>query len=259
MRIGALENPSPLTGASWPNHQGSGLRLCEPQRSPASAPPGINSRSHFGSWPPPAKSRLGSDGAIKPPPAETSVLTCNGANPLAGVKTNGSASAANAAADSAERIRRCIAFMLEHLDLPLQVATLAAKAHTSPSHFFVLFKRHTGSSPIDYFIGLRMQRACELLDEGSLHIKEVAAALGYDDPFYFSRLFKSVNRVAPSEYRARRTGEGRTDGEARMMPSERGYLLSQPPVLRLIENNRGSKSILHEKNSILHSKEECMA
>jgi AraC-like DNA-binding protein len=46
-----------------------------------------------------------------------------------------------------------------------------------------------------------MQRARALLEAGSLHVKEVAAALGYEDPFYFSRMFKSVNHVAPIAYR----------------------------------------------------------
>jgi transcriptional regulator GlxA family with amidase domain len=101
----------------------------------------------------------------------------------------------------AEKIAQSITYMMQHLDQPLQVATLAANVNVSPSHFFVLFKRRTGRPPIDYFIRLRMQRACQLLRAGSLHVKEVAAALGYDDSFYFSRVFKSVNHVAPSEYR----------------------------------------------------------
>src|SRR5450432_60208 len=104
----------------------------------------------------------------------------------------------------AEKIAQSIAYMLQHLDQPLQVATLAATVNVSPSHFFVLFKRWAGCPPIDYFIRLRMRRACQLLGAGSLHVKEVAAALGYDDPFYFSRVFKSVNRMAPSEYRLQR-------------------------------------------------------
>jgi AraC-like DNA-binding protein len=103
--------------------------------------------------------------------------------------------------EGAQKIAQSIAYMLEHLDQPLQVATLAARACVSPSHFFVLFKRSTGCPPIDYFIRLRMHRARELLEAGSLHVKEVAAALGYEDPFYFSRMFKSVNHVAPVEYR----------------------------------------------------------
>jgi len=104
----------------------------------------------------------------------------------------------------AQKIEQSITYMMKHLDKPLQVATLAATVNVSPSHFFVLFKRRTGCPPIDYFIRLRMQRACQLLTAGSLHVKEVAAALGYDDPFYFSRVFKSVNRVAPSEYRTQK-------------------------------------------------------
>ena len=103
--------------------------------------------------------------------------------------------------DSARRIERCIHYMREHLNQPLQVATLAETAHTSPSHFFVLFKRWVGLSPIDYFIRLRMSHACRLLATTSLSVKEVAAALGYDDPFYFSRVFKSVNGTPPTDYR----------------------------------------------------------
>jgi len=101
----------------------------------------------------------------------------------------------------ARKIAQSIAYMQEHLNQPLQVATLAERACVSPSHFFVLFKRRTGCPPIDYFIRLRMERARELLEAGSLHVKEVAAELGYGDPFYFSRMFKSVNHVAPVEYR----------------------------------------------------------
>ncbi len=101
----------------------------------------------------------------------------------------------------AQKIERSVAYMMRHLDQPLQVATLAAQAKVSPSHYFALFKRRTGHAPIDFFIHLRMHRACELLDSTWLRVKEVAAALGYDDPFYFSRIFKSVNRIAPSEYR----------------------------------------------------------
>jgi len=46
-----------------------------------------------------------------------------------------------------------------------------------------------------------MERAGYLLDASSASVKEVAAALGYDDPFYFSRVFKLVNRVSPSRFR----------------------------------------------------------
>jgi transcriptional regulator GlxA family with amidase domain len=99
------------------------------------------------------------------------------------------------------KVQRSIAYMNEHLDQPLQVATLAALAEVSPSHFFALFKQLTGCPPMDYFTRLRMRQACRMLDSTSASVKEVAAALGYDDPFYFSRVFKLVNRVPPSRYR----------------------------------------------------------
>jgi AraC-like DNA-binding protein len=102
---------------------------------------------------------------------------------------------------NAERIEQSIEYMRRHLDQPLQVARLAALVNVSPSHFFALFKRQTGCAPIDFFIRLRMEQACELLDVTLSNVKEVAAALGYEDPFYFSRTFKAVTHVAPSEYR----------------------------------------------------------
>lgn len=106
--------------------------------------------------------------------------------------------------ETARRIGQSLAYMRQHLGEPVQVATLAAQANISPSHFFVLFKRQTGCAPIDYFIRLRMQEARRLLDGSTLNVKEIAARLGYDDPFYFSRVFKSVHRVSPSRYRSAR-------------------------------------------------------
>lgn len=103
--------------------------------------------------------------------------------------------------ESFRKIEQSIAYMQEHLDGPLQVATLAALVNVSPSHYFALFKRSTGSAPIDFFVRLRMQQACRLLAGTELSVKETATALGYEDPFYFSRVFKSVNGVSPSEYR----------------------------------------------------------
>jgi AraC-like DNA-binding protein len=100
-----------------------------------------------------------------------------------------------------QSMAQSIAYMKRHLRQRLRVSQLAAVANLSPPHFNVLFKRHTGYSPMDYFIRLRMHEACRLLDHTDLSVKQIAAALGYDDPFYFSRIFKALNDIAPSEYR----------------------------------------------------------
>jgi len=101
-----------------------------------------------------------------------------------------------------QKVERSINFMVANLNRPLQVSTLAAQANVSPSHFFALFKQMTGRPPMDYFTKLRISQACRLLDSTTASVKEVAAALGYNDPFYFSRVFKSVSAVAPVHYRS---------------------------------------------------------
>jgi AraC-like DNA-binding protein len=126
--------------------------------------------------------------------------------PKPAVQNNAGHRVESCESEAVRKIEQSIAYMLRHLDEQLQVATLAARASISPSHFFALFKRRTGCAPIDCFIRLRMQHACHLLDETVMSVKEVAATLGYDDPFYFSRIFKSVNHVAPSEYRLLKNG-----------------------------------------------------
>ena len=103
--------------------------------------------------------------------------------------------------DPKQKINQSIAYMKQHLEKSLHVSTLAALGNLSPSHYTALFKQHTGYAPIDYLIRLRMHWACQLLDTTSLPVKEIAASLGYDDAFYFSRVFKAVNETSPTEYR----------------------------------------------------------
>lgn len=100
-----------------------------------------------------------------------------------------------------QQVEGVIAYMLKNLDKPLRVSTLAALAGVSSPHFFALFKSATGFAPMDFFIRLRMRRACQLLMNPLVTVKEVAAALGYEDQFYFSRLFKSIIGIAPRDYR----------------------------------------------------------
>ena len=140
--------------------------------------------------------------------------------------------------EGARKIEQSIAYMMQHLNQPLQVAKLAQTAHTSPSHFFVLFKRWVGSSPIDYFIRLRMQEACRLLTATNLSVKEIAADLGYDDPFYFSRVFKSVHGVAPSDFRGMTGNSESADSGVEkngFLPAEKHELSDAAPGIYLLQ------------------------
>jgi AraC-like DNA-binding protein len=102
---------------------------------------------------------------------------------------------------AAQRVGFAVQHMMRHLNEPVRVSTLAAMTGLSPSHFFSLFKSATGFTPIAFFIGLRMQRACELFQNTQATIKEAAELVGYSDRYYFSRLFKQVIGVPPGEYR----------------------------------------------------------
>ena len=108
--------------------------------------------------------------------------------------------------DTPARIARCIDYMRLHIDRPLRVADLAALANWSPSHFKARFREHTGYGCIDYFIRLRIHAACQLLDTTALDIQSVAARVGYPDPLWFSKAFKSITGLPPSSYRKKKKG-----------------------------------------------------
>ena len=71
----------------------------------------------------------------------------------------------------------------------------------SYAHIERCFKRHFGMSPEKYLAGIRMDRAQEMLLETSLNVAEIADALGYDDPGYFSRLFSRRTGLSPANFR----------------------------------------------------------
>jgi AraC-like DNA-binding protein len=93
-------------------------------------------------------------------------------------------------------------YMMRNLNTRIQMPVLANVTEVSLSRFYSLFKLATGYTPNDFLIRARIHRACQMLRETGLSVKEVATALGYNDPLYFSRAFKLVNGASPREYRA---------------------------------------------------------
>jgi transcriptional regulator GlxA family with amidase domain len=110
---------------------------------------------------------------------------------------------ARQAAES-DAIGRAIQFMRQRLGTSVEHAELAHSVGMSPKHFSRIFKRRTGYAPVDYFIRLKVQRACQYLSASDDLIKTVASNLGYDDVAYFSRVFRKVMGSSPQEYRASR-------------------------------------------------------
>jgi AraC family transcriptional regulator, arabinose operon regulatory protein len=105
-----------------------------------------------------------------------------------------------------QKVAQTINYMKEHLHQSLQLDALAAVANLARSQYSTLFKKQTSYTPIDYFIRLKMHRACQFLDTTQSSVKVIAASLGYEDPLYFSRVFRLVNKVSPQAYRQMRKG-----------------------------------------------------
>jgi AraC-like DNA-binding protein len=100
-----------------------------------------------------------------------------------------------------QRVAASMAWMKSHLAEPLRLAELASQAGLSVPHYGVLFRAQTGFSPIDWFIRLRIQRACELLDTTRQTIAEIGRQVGFADPYYFTRCFRRVVGQPPRAYR----------------------------------------------------------
>lgn len=96
----------------------------------------------------------------------------------------------------------------ERLAGPLTLRDLVTFTGYSATHLNRLFHDQTGESPIRYVHNLRMARAASLLTVSTLSVAEVACAVGFPDPYHFSRRFKQSTGYAPAHYRAanRRAG-----------------------------------------------------
>jgi AraC-like DNA-binding protein len=100
-------------------------------------------------------------------------------------------------------MNRAVEIMKSKVNTKMSVTEIANKVDLSYSYFCMLFKKTFGTSPIDYFIGLKIEKACELLLIDERKIKDVSGELGYDDPYYFSRVFKKVVGISPEKFRSK--------------------------------------------------------
>jgi AraC-like DNA-binding protein len=103
-------------------------------------------------------------------------------------------------------LEQVLQFMKKNIDAALTINQMAAEAGLSPTHFSRLFSQQVGFPPMEYFIHLKIQRACRFLTLTPLSIKEIGSRLGYTDQYYFSRIFHKVMGISPAAYRRVQSG-----------------------------------------------------
>jgi AraC family transcriptional regulator of arabinose operon len=92
-------------------------------------------------------------------------------------------------------------YMQDHLHERVSLDELAELAGLSPAHFATRYRKMTGVAPIQHFLHLKIEQACQLLDTTNSSFTAISAELGYEDAYYFSRLFKKVMGQSPRNYR----------------------------------------------------------
>ncbi|MBE6546671.1 MAG: helix-turn-helix domain-containing protein [Ruminococcaceae bacterium] len=102
----------------------------------------------------------------------------------------------------ADELQGALQAIYENYHLPtLTNACLAAECAISEVYFRKLFKQRMGISPRQFIIDLRIQKAKQLLSEGSLKIWAIAEACGFGDSYHFCKSFKQHTGMTPQEYR----------------------------------------------------------
>lgn len=92
-------------------------------------------------------------------------------------------------------------YLEKHFHMDISLETAAAHVGLSSYYFSKLFKEYTGVNFIDELTRIRVERAKQLLFESELSLKEICYEVGYNDPNYFSRVFKKAVGMTPSHYR----------------------------------------------------------
>ncbi len=103
--------------------------------------------------------------------------------------------------ESEARISAACRRIYENLASPPSIAELAKECCLSDSRFAHLFREVVGKAPNEFIISLRMDRACEMLENSGLSVREIARSVGFADQNYFSRLFKERVGCPPREFR----------------------------------------------------------
>ncbi len=96
------------------------------------------------------------------------------------------------------RMKSMVSYLRIHLHGPVTRQSLAREFGITPEHVNALFRKQLGTTPTQFIQRERMMLAYRILRDEGLSVKETAARVGFQDPFYFSRIFKRIMRRTPA-------------------------------------------------------------
>ena len=100
-----------------------------------------------------------------------------------------------------QEMEQAVQYFSQNYNSPINIDEYAHSHNFSISWFIQSFKQYTGTTPTQYLLFLRISNAKNLLENTSFNISEISRAIGYENPLYFSRIFKKQSGLSPSEYR----------------------------------------------------------
>lgn len=98
------------------------------------------------------------------------------------------------------RIQHTLYTIEKNLSRNFTIEDLANDVSLGKFRFIRLFKEQMGSTPTDYIIRQKIQQAQMLFIDGNQSVKDVAISLGYDNISYFTRIFKKITELTPTEF-----------------------------------------------------------
>lgn len=102
-----------------------------------------------------------------------------------------------------------IEYMRENISNVISLEDLAEVAGLSVSHYCAMFRQKTMQTPMQLYTSMKIQRACQLLQNRSQTIKSISYSLGFFDQYHFSKVFKQIMGVSPKEFRSHDTRQQR--------------------------------------------------